>query len=108
MIVGIGLLILKMKLQIIVTGSHLSSKHGLTYKEIEEDGFQIGFKVDIIEQIIDAQSTARAMSKAQNEITEILSEIKPDFISSEPITATNLIPFLSAYSKDFLILATSG
>ena len=70
----------EMKLQIIVTGSHLSSKHGLTYKEIEEDGFQIGFKVDIIENIIDAQSTARAMSKAQNEITKILIDIKPDLM----------------------------
>ena len=70
----------EMKLQIIVTGSHLSSKHGLTYKEIEEDGFLIGFKVDIIENIIDAQSTARAMSKAQNEITKILIEIKPDLM----------------------------
>jgi GDP/UDP-N,N'-diacetylbacillosamine 2-epimerase (hydrolysing) len=70
----------EMKLQIIVTGSHLSSKHGFTYKEIEEDGFQISFKVDIIENIIDAQSTARAMSKAQNEITKILIEIKPDLM----------------------------
>ena len=70
----------EMKLQIIVTGSHLSSRHGLTYKEIEEDGFQIDFKVDIIEDIIDPQSTARAMSKAQNEITKILSEIKPDLM----------------------------
>ena len=70
----------EMKLQIIVTGSHLSSKHGLTYKEIEEDGFQIGFKVDIIENVIDAQSTARAMSKAQNEITKILIDIKPDLM----------------------------
>jgi GDP/UDP-N,N'-diacetylbacillosamine 2-epimerase (hydrolysing) len=70
----------EMKLQIIVTGSHLSSKHGLTYKEIEEDGFQIDFKVDIIEHIIDAQSTARAMSKSQNEITKILIEIKPDLM----------------------------
>ena len=70
----------EMKLQIIVTGSHLSSKHGLTYKEIEEDGFQIGFKVDIIENIIDAHSTAKAMSKAQNEITKILSKIKPDLM----------------------------
>ena len=70
----------EMKLQIIVTGSHLSSKHGLTYKEIEEDGFQIDFKVDILENIIDAQSTARAMSKAQIEITKILSEIKPDLM----------------------------
>ena len=70
----------EMKLQIIVTGSHLSSRHGLTYKEIEEDGFQIDFKVDIIENVIDAQSTARAMSKAQNEITKILIEIKPDLM----------------------------
>ena len=70
----------EMKLHIIVTGSHLSSKHGLTYKEIEEDGFQIDFKVDIIENIIDAQSTVRAMSKAQIEITKISSEIKPDLM----------------------------
>ena len=70
----------EMKLQIIVTGSHLSSKHGLTYKEIEEDGFQISFKVEIVENIIDAQSTAKAMSKAQNEITKILIEIKPDLM----------------------------
>ena len=70
----------EMKLQIIVTGSHLSSKHGFTFKEIEEDGFQIHFKMEIIEDIIDAQSTARAMSKAQNEITKILSEIKPDLM----------------------------
>jgi UDP-hydrolysing UDP-N-acetyl-D-glucosamine 2-epimerase len=70
----------EIKLQIIVTGSHLSSKHGLTYKEIEKDGFQIDFKIDIIENIINAQSTAKAMSKAQNEITKILSEIKPDLM----------------------------
>lgn len=70
----------EMKLQIIVTGSHLSSKHGLTYKEIEEDGFEISFKVEIVENIIDAQSTAKAMSKAQNEITKILIEIKPDLM----------------------------
>jgi GDP/UDP-N,N'-diacetylbacillosamine 2-epimerase (hydrolysing) len=70
----------EMKLHIIVTGTHLSSKHGFTYKEIEEDGFQIDFTVDIIENIIDAQSTARAMSKAQIEITKILTEIKPDLM----------------------------
>jgi GDP/UDP-N,N'-diacetylbacillosamine 2-epimerase (hydrolysing) len=70
----------EMKLQIIVTGSHLSTKHGLTYKEIEKDGFQISFKVDIIKNIIGTQSIAKAMSKAQNEITKILSEIKPDLV----------------------------
>ena len=70
----------EMQLQTIVTGSHLSSKHGLTYKEIEEDGFQIDFKVDILENSIDVQSIASAMSKAQNEITKILIEAKPDLM----------------------------
>ncbi len=71
---------LEMRLQIIATGSHFTSRHGLTYKEIEEDGFQIDFKVDAIENIIDSNSTARAMGKIQIEITKILCEVKPDLM----------------------------
>ena len=37
----------ELKLQILATGSHLSADFGLTYKEIEEDGFHIDEKVDI-------------------------------------------------------------
>jgi GDP/UDP-N,N'-diacetylbacillosamine 2-epimerase (hydrolysing) len=70
----------KMKLQIIVTGSHLSPKHGETYKEIEEDGFKIDFKVEIIERVVDLPSTSRAMGKAQIEISKILYENKPDLL----------------------------
>ena len=33
---------------IIATGSHLSPLYGLTYKDIESDGFIINAKVDII------------------------------------------------------------
>ena len=35
-------------LQIIVTGMHLSSEFGLTYKEIEKDGFFINEKIEIL------------------------------------------------------------
>jgi GDP/UDP-N,N'-diacetylbacillosamine 2-epimerase (hydrolysing) len=69
-----------MKLQVIVTGSHLSPKHGETYKEIEKDGFIIDFKVEIIEKIVDLPSTSRAMGKAQIEISKILFENKPDLM----------------------------
>ncbi len=34
-----------MDLQIIATGMHLSSEHGYTYKEIEQEGFKINKKV---------------------------------------------------------------
>ena len=39
-----------LKLSLIVTGSHLSSEYGNTYKEIEKDGFKIDAKVNILEQ----------------------------------------------------------
>jgi UDP-hydrolysing UDP-N-acetyl-D-glucosamine 2-epimerase len=35
-----------LELQVIVTGMHLSSEFGNTYKEIEKDGFDITYKVD--------------------------------------------------------------
>ena len=38
----------KFDLQIIVTGMHLESDYGYTYKQIEEDGFKIDFRVSNI------------------------------------------------------------
>ena len=38
----------KLELQIIVTGMHLSPEFGLTYKEIENDGFKINRKVEML------------------------------------------------------------
>ncbi len=37
-----------LELQLVVTGAHLSVEHGLTYKFIEEDGYPIGVKVDML------------------------------------------------------------
>ena len=36
------------ELQIIATGMHLSPEFGLTYKEIEIDGFKIDEKIEIL------------------------------------------------------------
>jgi len=35
-------------LQVIATGMHLSPEFGLTYREIEKDGFQIDRKVEML------------------------------------------------------------
>ena len=35
-------------LQVIATGTHLSPEFGLTYREIEQDGFQIDRKVEML------------------------------------------------------------
>ena len=36
------------ELQLIATGMHLSPEFGLTYKEIEKDGFKINKKVEML------------------------------------------------------------
>lgn len=69
-----------LNLQIIVTGSHLSPKHGETYREIEDDGFEIDFKVEIVEEKINYLNAAISMGRAQIEISKILSESKPDLM----------------------------
>ena len=38
----------ELNLQLIVTGMHLSSEFGLTYKQIEQDGFVIDKKLEIL------------------------------------------------------------
>lgn len=38
----------QLQLQILVTGMHLSPEFGLTYKQIEEDGFKIDEKIEIL------------------------------------------------------------
>lgn len=70
----------QIQLQIIATGSHLSSKLGFTYKEIEDDGFKIDYKIEILGNEFNSQSTSLAISRAQNEIVKILIETKPDLM----------------------------
>jgi GDP/UDP-N,N'-diacetylbacillosamine 2-epimerase (hydrolysing) len=69
-----------MQLQIITTGSHLTEKFGSTYKEILEDGLNIDFKIDILSEVINEQTTSIAMGKVQAGMSKILQETKPDLL----------------------------
>jgi GDP/UDP-N,N'-diacetylbacillosamine 2-epimerase (hydrolysing) len=69
-----------MTLEIIATGSHYSSDHGNTYREIELDGFKIDHKVEILKSFLDEIGVASAMGKAQVEITRILKSSKPEIL----------------------------
>jgi GDP/UDP-N,N'-diacetylbacillosamine 2-epimerase (hydrolysing) len=69
-----------MQLQIIATGSHLTEKFGSTYKEILQDGLNIDFKIDILSEVINEQTTSIAMGKVQAGVSKILQETKPDLL----------------------------
>ena len=67
------------KLDIIVTGSHLSELHGNSYIKIEEDGFKITKKVKILQQsdkqIDIAKSTSIAIDGFSNYFNEFHTDI---------------------------------
>ena len=68
-----------LKLQLIVTGMHLSSKFGLTYKEIEKD-FKIDKKIDMQLSSDTSICISRSMGIAQTSFSEAYNELKPNII----------------------------
>ena len=68
----------KLELYLIVTGTHLSKKHGLTINEIKKDGFEIFATIDMVPQ----GDTNYFMSKALGEgivaFSKIFSKLRPD------------------------------
>lgn len=69
----------EIKLQIIVTGMHLSPEFGLTYKEIEKD-FKIDRKLEILTSFDTSLDTSKAMGSAQISFAETYEELRPDII----------------------------
>ncbi len=67
-------------LQIIVTGSHLSPEFGLTYREIERDGFKIDKKVEMLTSSDTAVGTTQSMGLGLFGFANALHELTPDMI----------------------------
>lgn len=67
-------------LQIIATGMHLSPEFGLTYREIEKDGFQIDRKVEMLTSSDTSVGIAKSMGLGLIGFADALSELKPDLI----------------------------
>jgi GDP/UDP-N,N'-diacetylbacillosamine 2-epimerase (hydrolysing) len=67
-------------LQIIATGMHLSKDFGLTFKEIENDGFQINYKIEMLSSDDSALGIAESMSRGLIGIAKALDKLKPDLV----------------------------
>ena len=67
-------------LQIIVTGSHLPKDFGFTYKEIENDGFKINYKVEMLHNSDSPSGIAEAMGLGISGCGRAIEELKPDLI----------------------------
>lgn len=66
------------ELQLVVSGMHLSPEFGLTYKEIEKDGFHIDEKVEMLLSSDTSIGVAKAIGLGLISFSERLERLKPN------------------------------
>lgn len=70
----------ELTLQIIVTGMHLSPEFGLTYKAIEQDGFQIDRMVEMLMSSDTSVGIAKSMGLGMIGFADAFHDLQPDLI----------------------------
>ena len=68
----------ELTLQLLVSGMHLSSEFGETYKQIEQDGFTIDEKIEILLSSDTAVGTAKSMGLGVLGFSDAFSRLEPD------------------------------
>ncbi|MCG8540269.1 MAG: UDP-N-acetylglucosamine 2-epimerase [Clostridia bacterium] len=69
-----------LKLQIIVTGMHLSPEFGLTYKELEKAGLEIDEKIEMLLSSDTPIGISKSMGLAMISFAEAYNRLRPDII----------------------------
>ncbi len=69
-----------LQLQLIATNMHLSPEFGLTYKEIESDGFIIDKKVNMLISSDTENATVKSMGLAMIGFADAFDDLKPDLV----------------------------
>lgn len=67
-------------LQLIVTGSHLSPEHGLTYQYVEEDGFTNYRKIEFLLSTVSANGIAKSMGLCASSFADAFTDLQPDLV----------------------------
>jgi UDP-N-acetylglucosamine 2-epimerase (non-hydrolysing)/GDP/UDP-N,N'-diacetylbacillosamine 2-epimerase (hydrolysing) len=67
-------------LQLVVTGMHLSPEFGLTYRSIEQDGFHIAAKVEMLLSSDTPIGIAKSIGLGVISFADTLANLKPDMV----------------------------
>ncbi|KAA2301597.1 UDP-N-acetylglucosamine 2-epimerase (hydrolyzing), partial [Clostridioides difficile] len=70
----------ELELQIIATGMHMSPEFGLTYSEIESDGFEINEKIEMLLSASTATAVVKSMGLATISFADSFQKLKPDVL----------------------------
>lgn len=67
-------------LQLVATGSHLSPDFGLTYRELEDDGFQLDRKVEMLTSSDSPSATAKSLGLCLIGFGDVFEQLRPDLL----------------------------
>jgi GDP/UDP-N,N'-diacetylbacillosamine 2-epimerase (hydrolysing) len=70
----------RLELQVVATGMHLSPEFGLTWRAIEEDGFRIDRKIDMLLSSDSSVAIAKSMGLGMIGFAECLDSLTPDLV----------------------------
>ncbi len=70
----------ELQLQIVATNMHLSPEFGLTYREIEKDGFTIDKKVEMLLSSDTAVGTTKSVGLGMISFADAFEDLNPDLI----------------------------
>jgi GDP/UDP-N,N'-diacetylbacillosamine 2-epimerase (hydrolysing) len=70
----------ELELQLVITGMHLSPEFGLTWQQIEKDGFHISRKIEILLSSDTAVAISKSMALAQLSFAEAFDQLQPEIV----------------------------
>ena len=71
-----------LELQVIATGMHLSPEFGLTYRDIEADGFRIDRKLEMLLSADTPSAISKSMGVAMIGFADAYDQLRPDLLLS--------------------------
>lgn len=98
----------EIKMNLLVTGTHLSEKFGNTYKEIENDGFPISAKIPILSDEKGEVGVSKTMSNAISAFSEFFSENIPNFVLVDGDRYETLGVCIAAVNSNIPIIHVGG
>ena len=84
----------ELKLQLVVTGMHLSPEFGHTIQEIEDNGFKIDRRVEMLLSSDTTTAITKSMGLALISFADSFEELKPDLLRYSVIALKSSQPQL--------------
>ncbi|MDT3387196.1 MAG: UDP-N-acetylglucosamine 2-epimerase, partial [Bacteroidota bacterium] len=96
------------QMNLLVTGTHLDSRFGLTYHEILNDGFEIYYQKPILGNNISANFVSETMAKALTEFSTFFIKEKPDFLLVDGDRYETMAICVAAFNANIPIIHLCG